>query len=641
MFDLVRNHKRWMLFLVLILILPSFVFFGIEGYARFMESEQALAKVAGSSVTRAEYDAARRNQLDRARQMLGGAFDPMMFDTPAMRQQTLDQLIDARVIAAAAADGHFTVSNNVLRQAIAGIPAVQTDGRFDPERYTQALAAQGISPSQFEASVRYDLAQSLVLQPVVESGIAPRGLVEELLQAMGQQRTVRLRTFRADDYRAGIEVSDADVQQYYDANPERFHVPEVIDAQYVLLDSEAAKRGVSVTDDEIAAYYEQNKQRFTNPETRSVSHILVLVPDGASEAERDKAREHAQQLMQRAKDHPSEFADLARAESQDVGTADAGGSLGQLTRGTMVPEFESAAFALAEGQVSDVVQTDFGYHIIKADQVRPATVKTLAEVRDQLAEEIRLQKAGDRYGEAASRLTDLVYDQADSLQPVAEALNLEIQSASGIARDAAPAGSPDIFQDPRVRQALFSTEVAREQRNSGVIELAPDRLVAVRAERVVPEHTSALAEVVDEIRQQLTEERSAEAARKAGEAALEALRAGGAPAGDEFGASQTVTRADPAGVDPDVLQAIMAVPQDAALPVYTGALSSEGYVVAMLERIEAGTAPVDDAVRAEQGALGNALAQAQAQALMQDLRKRYKVQVEPVAAQIIAESGED
>src|SRR5690606_40950216 len=123
MFDLVRNHKRWMLFLVLILILPSFVFFGIEGYTRFMEGDQALAKVDGASVTRAEYDAARRNQLDRARQMLGAGFDPLMFDTPAMRQQTLDQLINARVLATAAADGHFTVSDNALRQAIAGIPA--------------------------------------------------------------------------------------------------------------------------------------------------------------------------------------------------------------------------------------------------------------------------------------------------------------------------------------------------------------------------------------------------------------------------------------------------------------------------------------------------------------------------------------
>src|SRR5690606_1791579 len=131
MFEFVRNHQRWMLFLVLILILPSFVFFGIEGYARFMEGDQALAKVAGNSITRAEYDAARRNQLDRARQMLGGAFDPLMFDTPAMRQQTLDQLIDSRVIHAAMADGHFAVSDNALRQAIATIPALQTDGRFD------------------------------------------------------------------------------------------------------------------------------------------------------------------------------------------------------------------------------------------------------------------------------------------------------------------------------------------------------------------------------------------------------------------------------------------------------------------------------------------------------------------------------
>src|SRR5690606_33902702 len=181
MFELVRNHKRWMLFLVLILILPSFVFFGIEGYTRFVEGDQALAKVDGASVSRAEYDAARRNQLDRARQALGSGFDPLMFDTPAMRRQTLEQLIDARVLAAAAADGYFTVSDNALRQAIASIPTVQTEGRFNAELYNQALAAQGISPAQFEASMRYDLAEAQVLQPLLESGSAPKALVHNLL----------------------------------------------------------------------------------------------------------------------------------------------------------------------------------------------------------------------------------------------------------------------------------------------------------------------------------------------------------------------------------------------------------------------------------------------------------------------------
>src|SRR5690606_11357897 len=419
MFELVRNHKRWMLFLVLILILPSFVFFGIEGYTRFMEGDQALAKVNGASVTRAEYDAARRSQLDRARQTMGAQFDPLMFDTPAMRQQTLEQLINARVVAAATADGHFTVSDNALRQAIASIPAVQRDGRFNAELYNQALAAQGISPAQFEASMRYDLAEAQVLQPVLESSSVPKALVRDLLEAMTEQRMVQLRTFQAEQFETSIQVSDADVQAYYEANAARFQVPEKIDAQYLLLDSSAVMDGIAVSDDELAAYYEQNKSRFTNQESRRVSHILITPGDDAQ-----AARQQAEALAAQAKQNPDAFADLAREHSQDPGSAQEGGSLGWITRDTFVPELETIVFALEEGQVSDVAESDFGFHVLKLDELRPAASKPLNEVSDQLAEEIRLQKAGERFGDAAGKLTDLVYDNADSLEPAASALGL-------------------------------------------------------------------------------------------------------------------------------------------------------------------------------------------------------------------------
>ncbi len=630
MFDLVRNHKRWMLFLVLILILPSFVFFGIEGYTRLMEGDQALAKVNGMPITRAEYDAARRNQLDRARQMLGAGFDPLMFDTPAMRQQTLDQLINSRTLAAAAADGHFTVSDSALRQAIAQIPAVQKDGRFDSELYTQALAAQGMSPAQFEASMRYDLAQSQVLQPIAESGVAPRALVAGLLAAMAQERTVQLRTFAAKDFENSVQVGDADIKSYYEANAQRFQVPEQIDAQYLLLDSQSVMAGVSVSDDELAAYYEQNKGRFTNEEGRRISHILIQ-KDGDAQA----ARKKAEDLAAQAKQNPGAFAELARENSQDPGSAESGGSLGWVSRGTFVPALETAVFSMKQGEVSDVVESDFGFHVLKLDELREASVKPLAEVRDQLAKEVRLQKAGELFGAAASKLTDLVYDNSDSLQPAADELNLTIQRATGIARENAGQGTPDIFADARVRQTLFSSEVAREGRNSGVIELAPDRLVAVRAEKVVPAHTAPLSDVSDAIRAQLIQEKSLAAAEAAGKAMLAGLQKGEGASG--FGAKQTVSRAK-SEIDPVVLQAIMGVADDATLPAYVAALGSEGYVIARVENIAAGTKPTDEAVKAEADALGYALAQEQAEAYLQSLRKHYKVELEPYAAQVLTEN---
>jgi len=634
MFDLVRNHKRWMLFLVLILILPSFVFFGIEGYTRFMEGDQALAKVNGAAVTRAEYDAARRSQLDRARQTMGAQFDPLRFDTPAMRQQTLEQLINARVLAMATADGHFTVSDNALRQAIAGIPAVQKDGRFNAEMYNQALAAQGISPAQFEASMRYDLAEAQVLQPVLESGSAPRTLVRSLLEAMMQERTVQLRAFRAQDFEASVQVSDADIKAYYEANAARFNVPEKIDAQYLLLDSEAVIKDVSVSDDELAAYYEQNKGRFTNEESRRISHILIQTGDDAA-----AARKQAESLAEQARQNPAAFADLAREHSQDPGSAQAGGSLGWITRDTFVPELEKIVFSLKQGEVSGVAESDFGFHVLKLDEVRPASSKPLDEVREQLAQEIRMQKAGERFGDAAGKLTDLVYDSADSLEPAADALNLKIQTASGIARDDPGENAPELFDDARVRLALFSAEVAREGRNSGVIELAPDRLVAVRAEKVVPAHSAPLKDVSDDIRALLTQERALAAAEEAGKKALEALQSGQAASG--FGDELTVSRRNPGNIGSAALAAIMGVAPDATLPAYTGALTSDGYMIAKVNRIEAAEAPADEIVAAEADSLGFALAQEQADAYLQALRQHYKVEMEPLAAQVLNESESD
>lgn len=635
MFDLVRNHKRWMLFLVLILILPSFVFFGIEGYARFVESDKALATVDGASISRAEYDAARRNQLDRARQMLGAGFDPLFFDTPAMRRQTLEQLIDARVLAAATADGHFAVSDHALRGAIARIPALQKDGRFDSETYTQLLAAQGISTAQFEASVRYDLAQAQVLQPVEESGLAPRLLVAALLSAMTQERSVQLRRFDATDFVAAVELDDADVKRYYEANTAQFHVPEKIDAQYIVLDSAAVLKDVTVSDDELAAYYEQNKRRFTNEERRVVSHILIERGDNP-----EAARSKAEELARQASADPSSFAGLARENSDDAGSAADGGSLGEITRGTFVPALEDAVFALKQGEVSGVVESDFGFHVLKIDQLREQSIKPLDEVRDQLAEEVRMQKAGARFGEAAGQLTNLVYDFTDSLQPAADALNLPVQEAKGIAREAGAeasgAAASGIFSDGRVRQALFSSEVMREARNSGVIELAPDRLVAVRAQNVVPAHTAPFETVADEIRQRLTEDKALGAAQQAGEAMLAELRQGAAAQG--FGDTQTVSRSS-SELSATVLRAVMGVADDAAMPAYVGARDDEGYVVARIDSIRAGEAPAEDIVKAEIEALGQALGQEHAQAYLTALRKHYEVVIEPYAEQVMAEDA--
>jgi len=622
MFDLIRNHRRWMQFVLLLLILPSFVFVGIQGYSSFMEGEKALAKVAGESVTQQEFDAAVRNRLDQLRSMMGAQFDPQAFDTPAMRQAVLDEIINTRLIAAEASKNHFSASDDQLRATIQAIPAVQENGRFSNARYRDALAAQGMTPVMFESQLRRDLALQQVLGPVAQSAAVPDAVMDRLVVAATERRQIQTLRIAAADYRAKVNVSDDEVKAYYEANRSGFELPERVDAQYVVLDQGAVTTGVSVSDEDIKGYYEQNQARYRQDEQRRASHILIAVDSSASEAAREEARKKAQALADQAKAPNADFAKLARENSQDPGSARNGGDLDWFGRGMMVKPFEDAAFALKQGEVSGVVPTDYGFHVIKLTGIRPAVVKPLAEVRSQIVEEIKQQQAARRFAEAAEQFTNLVYEQSDTLDPAAQKFSLKIQEAQGVTRSGQSGN--DVLGNPKVLQALFSDEVLREKRNSGVIELAPNRLVAVRVTRHIAAAVQPLADVAAGIRKQLTEDKAIDLARAAGEERLKALRAQDSTQG--FGAATTVARNAPQGVAPAVLDAVMKAPTD-KLPAFVGAIASDAYVIARIAKVEAAPKPDASAIAGEKSMMERRWAQAEQLAVLQTLREKYKVSV--------------
>jgi len=645
MFEFIRSHRRWMQFILLILIVPSFFLVGIQGYDSFMNREPELATVAGQPISRAEFDQAHRNQLDQFRQRLGTQFDPAVIDTPALREGLLNQLINQRLLANVAADNRFSVSDETLRNTIAAIPEVQDNGRFSPERYRQVLAAQGMSPTSFEAGLRRDLAIARVLEPVGQSARAPAEVVAALESALTQTRTVQLRNFSAADFRSQVTVNPADIQAWYDANKQQLQVPEQVQVQYLVLDEAAATQGVQVKDEDLAAYYEQNKNRFGQPERRRASHIFIELPSGGSEDARKAARAKAEDIAKQAAADPSKFAELAAKNSQDSGSAAKGGDLGWIAPGSQAGPLDKAIFGLAANQVSGVVESPFGLHILKVTEISPAAIKPLAEVKDQITAEVRKQIAAQRFSEMASQLNKQVYDQRDSLQPAADAVGLKLRTASGVTREgllpAAKAGpgsaadSPDaaLLDNPRVRQVLFSPDVLREKQNSGVIELAPDTMLAVRVAAVEPAHVPPLDKVSDVIRAKLLDERSAEAAKKAGEAALAANKANPAAAPEGFGPAVTVSRQNPQDLSRPVLDAVMRLPS-AALPAFTGVQSGVDYTLVRLEKVEAGQTEAADKERLAQQ-LSGAWGQAENEAMIRMLREQYKVNVLPAAADVI------
>ncbi|HET8598000.1 MAG TPA: SurA N-terminal domain-containing protein [Castellaniella sp.] len=635
MFDFIRTHQRLMQLILLILVVPSFVFLGISGYS-FVTADPAVAEIGKLSVTKQDFIQAQRNQLQQMQESSQGRFDPALLDNPDARRALLDQLIDRKVQIAVATDEHFSVSDNSLRRAIAAMPQVQVDGQFSADRYHEVLASIGLSPREFEDSQRAELALDTVLGPVRDTAALPPPVIDALKRALTEERTIRLRVFQASDYRGSVTIKPEDIKSWYDANQDALRLPEQVSADYLVLDEAAAVASVpAVSEAQLKDYYEQNKTRYVVPARVNVSHILIKLPSGASDDVTKAALASAQDVSRRARAEPKQFAELARKESQDAGTARDGGQLGWIQRGTLPLAMEQAVFALKQGEVSDPVKGPDGYHVFIANEVQPEKGETFDEARTKVESEVRRQLAADRFADMATKLTGLVYDNPASLDPAAKELGLQVRQVQGIARDRlltadeagpqAAAASKDaaILGDVRVRQALFSRQVMTDKQNSGVIEISPDTMVVVRVNTVTPAHVPALDKVEAHIRSQLESQRAQAAAVAAGEKVLAALKEKAASEG--FQDPVTISRLDPAGLSKAVLDAAFSVPHQ-TLPAYGGVSLPDAYAIVQVEQVKPGTTdkPALDGLGAQMARVWGGVEQ---QALMVDLRKALGVKI--------------
>ncbi|MGN6701350.1 MAG: SurA N-terminal domain-containing protein, partial [Burkholderiaceae bacterium] len=398
MFEFIRTHQRLMQLLLLLLILPSFAFFGLQSYSRFQEGDNTIVKVGDQKITKQEWDAAQREQMERFRRMFGQQFDPKMVDTPQARQGILDNLVAQHVMSAEAARLKLAVPDSVLQQAILQIPGLTgADGKFDVVRYKEVLGAQGLTPAIYQEQLRHDLALQQLNGAIQSTAFAPKTVAKTLSDLNAQQRSVRAMVFKSADYAAQVKVTDEAMKNYYSRHGAEFTVPEQVDAQFLVLDLDAVAGKMAVNDADIKSYYEQNIKRYTVDEQRRASHILIAVDKNASDADKAKAKARAEALLAQVRANPSSFAEIAKKNSQDPGSAPEGGDLGFFGKNAMVKPFEDAVYKLKEGEISDVVQSDFGYHIIRLTGIKPAAVKPLADVKDEIAADIRKQMAAKKF----------------------------------------------------------------------------------------------------------------------------------------------------------------------------------------------------------------------------------------------------
>ncbi|ODV43030.1 peptidylprolyl isomerase [Cupriavidus sp. UYMMa02A] len=637
MLDFVRNNRRLMLLLLLVLVFPSFVFFGVESYSRFMDSSHDVAKVDGRAITVQEVDNVVREQSERMRQMLGASYDPRQFEGPALRKNVMDQLILQRVMANEVAREHLTVSNARLFEAINSIPAIaqlprKQDGSIDDKAYLQLLAAQGMTPEQFDARMRFDLATQQLGTSIAGTAFVPKSLLDRLIAVRDQQRDVQALLFKPADYAAKVQPDAAALKAFYESHQSAFSVPEQAKVEYVVLSGEALAAGQAVTPEELKSYYDSNIARFRTEEQRRASHILIAAPKDGPAAARQAAKEKAGKLLDELRKHPETFADVARKQSQDPGSAEKGGDLGFIGHGALVKPFEDAMYALKEGQISDVVETDYGYHIIKLTGIKPAETKPLEAVRPELEAELRKQFATKKYAEDADAFGNMVYEQADSLKPAADKFKLTIQTADNVTRQPNPAlGQNNPLNNEKVLKALFSDDAIKNKRNTEAVQVGPTTLVAARISEYRPATVRKFEEVEAKVREGYIAQQAAELARKAGEARLEALKKSDNAQG--FGAVTMVSRAKADGLEPKAVEAIMRA--DASkLPAVAGVdLGANGYAVYRITKVTQPQQTNQGQRQAEAQQLSQLAGQTELGAYYESLKARSKVKIlKPVAA---------
>jgi peptidyl-prolyl cis-trans isomerase D len=634
MLQAIRERAQgWLAWVIVGLISVPFALWGIQSYLG-VGGEPVVATVNGVEIT--DRDLSRRAQQARIelRERLGSAYDPALFEEGRLRAEVLDDMIRQTLLLDVSNRIGMRVSDEEVRMQILAESAFQRDGRFDREAYERLLRMQGLSPAQFEEQLRQQLIGNQLLRAAVGSELITRRELADYRRLADQTRELSYAVMPAEGFRSDAPIDDEEIQAFYESNAVRFKSPERVKLDYLVLDVGELAKDAEIGDDELKRVYEEDLSRFGRPERRSVRHLLLTVPTDADEAAAQSVEAQLRAIRERILAGES-FAEVARSESQDPGSASEGGSLGTIEQGIMDPVFDSVAFSLPDGELSDPVRTPFGYHLIEVTEVIPAAVKSFDEVKDELRAELSRQRAESLFYDLGERLATVAYESPDSLEPAADELGLTLQQSDWLGRE----GGEGVFAHPRVIGAAFSDEVLLGRSNSDLIEPERDVLRAVVL-RVADHRVAALRpldEVRDEIVEALRSERAREAALQAAESAAEQLRQG--VSWSEAIPSAVVETPGPVGRD---LQSIPApirqlaftlpAPVDGAPSVGKTVLENGDVAVVEVTQIKDGEeTPSEDPSSASQAEmLAQVLGRHVYDAMLADMEMRAKVERNPI-----------
>ena len=613
---------RWLF--ILFLVVP-FGLFGIDAYLTKVSGPDAVASVGKRSIGTLEFDQALRQQADMYRQQFKGNFDPALMESAEMRGAVLDRLVNERLLVLGAERAGVRMSDRELAQRIAAEPFFQVDGRFSKERYEQIARAQNLTPLGLDERLREDYRQQDFRRSIVDTTIVPRATLDSFIRLSEQTREVSVVNLGLDAQLAKVQVTPEQVKAHYEANAARFTTPEQVRIEYVELSVDALAAQGSVPPEEVKRTYDEEVKagRHGQKEERRASHVLVTVKPDAPEAEKKAALEKANAIAERVRKSPASFADVAKKESQDPGSAPQGGDLGFFSRGSMVKAFEDATFQAKKGEIVGPVTSEFGHHVILVTDIKPEKVKSFAEAAPEIEVNLRKQAAARRFAEMSESFANIVYEQPDSLKPAAEQFKLPIRQ-SGWIQKGVPQPSP-ILGSAKFLAEIFSEEAIKAKRNTPAVEAAPSVLVSARVLEHRPAERRPLETVEAEIRKRLQREEALKLVKAEGEAKLKELQEG-KDAGLKWPAPLEVNRQKPGGLFPQVVDRVFRV-DGKKLPAYVGADTPVGYALVRVTKVIE-PEKIEEAKRQALGAqLRQAVAAQELEATLGSLRDRVGVKV--------------
>jgi len=606
-----------------ILIIP-FALVGVNEYFTSSGGNN-VARINETEITFNDFNQSFSDYRRRMQSIMGAAYDPVQFDSLIVRRQHLDSLIDRELITQAAQSMGLDVDDETLAAEIRQISAFQVEGQFNADVYQSRLLGQGMTPKQFQREMRAQFVVSQLPISISSSSVATPVELEEFVGLTAQTRTFTAVLVPAETPETPVEINEEEITAWYESHSEDYQSEEQVIIEYVELDAAFLPVGQPPEEDVLREQFEAQQARFISPEQRQVSHILINVAANAGEADKETARQTAEDLSRRARDG-EDFAALATEYSDDQGSAPAGGDLGWVESGVMVQAFENAMYELSmEQPISEPVETGFGWHVIQLRDIRESTGMTFEEARMTLVQEYEDDIAARAFLEQADRLVDLIYEDPTTLESAALVLEMPVNEVGPFPRS----GGEGVAANPDVAAAAFSDLVLLQGSVSDPVNLDENRLVMIKLKEHLPVAVRPLTEVRDEIITTLNDKLARENAEAKATELLASLQAAdtdletlATESGLEFGIHEEIKRRTSVP-DTMLVGEVFRMSAPAAETTVQEVLpTSNGFAVVELTSVKRGSLEGDELIAAEQYSrvIANGSASQETTAIMSQLR---------------------